>query len=248
MSGLNTTKRAKYLELWQNNVNEIFSEANLNKLQAAYGIGYRQALENILERMKTGVNRNYKRDTKTGKFIDWLTNSIGVIMFFNVRSALLQTISSVNFVNWTDNNLVAAGAAFANQPQFWADFRALWNSDFLKARRGGLQFNVNEADIAEMAAAKEGSKAGQFLQWALKKGFLPTQWADSYAIATGGATFYRNRINTYIKQGMDQKAAEEQAFRDFRELAEEAQQSSRPDRISQEQAGPLGRMLSLIHI
>jgi len=243
MSGLNTTKRAKYLELWQNNVNEIFSEANLNKLQAAYGVGYRQALENILERMKTGVNRNYKRDTKTGKFIDWLTNSIGVIMFFNVRSALLQTISSVNFVNWTDNNLVSAGAAFANQPQFWTDFKTLWNSDFLKARRGGLQFNVNEADIAEMAAAREGSKTGQFLQWALKKGFLPTQWADSYAIATGGATFYRNRINTYIKQGMSQQAAEEQAFRDFRELAEEAQQSSRPDRISQEQAGPLGRII-----
>ena len=54
---------------------------------------------------------------------------------------------------------------------------------------------------------------------------------------------YRNRIKTYLKQGMDQKEAEEKAFLDFREIAEESQQSSRPDRISMQQAGPLGRMI-----
>ena len=55
------------------------------------------------------------------------------------------------------------------------------------------------------------------------------------AIATGGSTFYRNRINTYLKQGMTQKEAESKAWLDFQELAEETQQSSRPDRISQQQ-------------
>ena len=39
---------------------------------------------------------------------------------------------------------------------------------------------------------------------------------------------------------MDQAQAEEKAFQDFRENAEESQQSSRPDKISQQQAGPLG--------
>jgi hypothetical protein len=42
---------------------------------------------------------------------------------------------------------------------------------------------------------------------------------------------------------MDEKTAEEKAFQDFRETAEESQQSSRPDRISQQQAGPLGRII-----
>ena len=37
MEGINTTKRAKYLEVWQTNADQIFSEANLNKLEAAYG-------------------------------------------------------------------------------------------------------------------------------------------------------------------------------------------------------------------
>jgi hypothetical protein len=42
---------------------------------------------------------------------------------------------------------------------------------------------------------------------------------------------------------MDQKAAEEKAMTDFREITEENQQSSRPDRISKQQASPLGRVI-----
>jgi hypothetical protein len=161
-------------------------------------------------------------------------------MFFNTRSALLQTISAVNFVNFSDNNIFKAGKAYANQKQFWSDFMSLMNSEFLVDRRRGLRINVNEADIANMA--NEGGARG-VVSKLLEFGFLPTQIADSFAIASGGATFYRNRINTYKKQGLDQKAAEQKAFNDFREIAEESQQSSRPDRISQQQAGPLGRII-----
>ena len=240
LEGLNTTKRAKALEQWQTNVDEIFSEANLNKLEAAYGKPYRKAMENMLQRMKSGRNRNFQGDTLTGRVTDWLTGSIGTIMFFNTRSALLQTISSINFVNFTDNNILAAGKAFANQKQYWSDFMTLMNSDFLKERRGGLRINVNEADIADMA--KKGGARGA-INKLLEFGFTPTQIADSFAIASGGATFYRNRIKSLKKQGMTDAEAEAQAFVDFRETAEESQQSSRPDRISMQQAGPLGRVV-----
>ncbi len=240
LEGLNTTKRAKALEQWQANADEIFSEANLNKLEAAYGKPYRKAMENMLQRMKSGRNRNFQGDTLTGRFTDWVTGSIGTIMFFNTRSALLQTISSINFVNFTDNNVLAAGKAFANQKQFWSDFMTLMNSDFLKERRGGLRINVSEADIADMA--KKGGAKG-VINKLLEFGFTPTQIADSFAIASGGATFYRNRIKSLKKQGMTDAEAEAQAFVDFRETAEESQQSSRPDRISMQQAGPLGRLV-----
>jgi hypothetical protein len=46
-----------------------------------------------------------------------------------------------------------------------------------------------------------------------------------------------------MKEGISQAEAEAKAFNDFREIAEESQQSSRPDRISQQQAGPLGRLI-----
>lgn len=240
MRGLGTTKRAKHLQQWQQNVDIIFSEKNLNKLEAANGKAYRVALEGMLQRMKTGRNRAFTGDSITGKVTDWLTNSIGTIMFFNTRSALLQTISAVNFVNFTDNNIFKAGKAYADQNQFWKDFMQLMNSEFLVDRRRGLRINVNEADIANMA--NEGGARG-VISKLLEFGFLPTQIADSFAIASGGATFYRNRINTYKKQGLSDQQAQERAFNDFREIAEESQQSSRPDRISQQQAGPLGRII-----
>jgi len=240
LEGLNTTKRAKYLKKWQSNVDAIFSEDNLNKLQAIYGLNYRKALENMLKRMQTGRNRMFAGDTLTGRFTDWLTGSVGAIMFFNTRSAVLQTISAINFINFKDNNIFAAAKAFANQKQYWADFMTLMNSDFLKERRGGLRINVNEADIADMA--KKGGVRGAISKL-LELGFLPTQIADSFAIASGGSTFYRNRIDTYKKQGLTDKQAEKKAFEDFRETAEESQQSSRADRISMQQASPLGRVV-----
>ena len=218
LEALNTTKRAKYLELWQQNADEIFSEKNLNKLEAAFGAEYKEAMKNILKRMKTGRNRAFGGDSLTGRFVDWMTGATGAIMFFNTRSAVLQTLSAVNFINFGDNNIFAAAKAFANQKQYWSDFKMLFNSDFLVERRDGLKINVNEADIADIA--KEKGVRG-LINKLLKLGFTPTQLADSFAIATGGATFYRNRLKSLIKDGMDPVAAEKQAMRDFRETAEE---------------------------
>ena len=240
LEGINGVKRPKYLQQWQENADVIFSEANLNKLEALYGKPYRKAMENMLKRMKTGRNRNFSDDSLTGRFTDWLQGSIGTIMFFNTRSSLLQTISAINFINFTDNNPLAAARAFGNQKQYWSDFITLINSDFLKARRSGLRMNVSEADIADMAR-QGGPRA--VISRLLQLGFAPTQIADSFAIASGGATFYRNRIKSLMKQGMSKSEAEAQAFQDFRENAEESQQSSRPDRISMQQAGPLGRLI-----
>ena len=194
----------------------------------------------MLTRMKTGRNRTYGTDSQTAKWIDWVNGSVGTIMFLNARSAVLQTISAANFINFGDNNVFAAGKAFANQKQYWSDFAFLMNSDYLVERRDSLKININEADIAE-AAQKKGARGA--INYLLKLGFTPTKFADSFAIASGGATFYRNRLNALIKKGMDPAAAEKAAMRDFIEKSEESQQSSRPDKISQEQAGPLGRVI-----
>ena len=242
LASINNISRPKYLKQWQENVDQVFSEENLNKLEAAYGKGYRDALENILGRMKSGSNRGFKGDTLTGRFIDWINASVGSIMFFNSKSSVLQTISSINFINFGDNNIFKAAKAFANQSQYWKDVMKLMNSDYLIERRNGLKINVSEADIAEIAAESK-NKAKAFIAKILKLGFLPTQIADSLAISLGGATFYRNRVDSLLKEGMTLKEAESQAFLDFREISEESQQSSRPDRISAQQAGPLGRII-----
>jgi hypothetical protein len=178
------------------------------------------------------------------EYLNWLNGSVGAIMFFNIRSAVLQTISAVNYINWSDNNPLKAASAFANQKQYWKDFVFLFNSDYLKQRRAGNQRGINEAELSEAVAGKgpyEQSKAA--IRWLLKKGFLPTQIADSFAIASGGASFYRNRVKSYLKQGLSKAEAEERAFLDFQETTEVSQQSARPDMISQQQASPLGRLI-----
>tara|TARA_B110001452_G_scaffold260524_1_gene258160 strand:- start:796 stop:2109 length:1314 start_codon:yes stop_codon:yes gene_type:complete len=192
--------------------------------------------------MKTGRNRPSGANKLTNVFLNWVNDSVGTIMFFNTRSALLQTLSIVNFINWGDNNPIEAAKAFSNQKQFWADFSMLFNSDFLKQRRSGLKLDVNADEIAS-AAETQTNKAKAAFAALLKAGFTPTQMADSFAIAMGGASFIRNRINKYVSDGMSKNEAEEKAFLDFQEIAEETQQSSRPDRVSQQQASPLGRII-----
>jgi len=242
--GLNTDVRSKFLTEWQTNIDQMFSEANLNKLEAAFGNNYREALENMLERMRTGKNRKRGASRIENQLLDYINNSVGAVMFLNMRSAALQTISAINFINWDFNNPLNAGIAFANQPQYWKDFMTLMNSDFLVDRRNGLRINVSESEIAD-AAATSKNKAKSAVNYLLKKGFLPTQFADSFAIASGGATWYRNKINKLLKENpdMDIKEVEKIAFDEFREIAEESQQSSRPDRISQQQASNIGRVI-----
>jgi len=242
LDGLRTGKRSKYLQEWQDNIDLIFSPKNLNKMEAAFGTDWRSAMEDMISRMTSGRNRSSKMGKLENRLLDYINNSVGTVMFFNMRSALLQTISAVNFIDFGSNNIYNAAKAFANQGQYWKDFSELMNSEFLVERRNGLKLNVSESEIAD-AAATSKNKAKAAIAYILSKGYLPTQFADSFAIASGGATFYRNRINALMKEGMSEADAKKQAFLEFREIAEESQQSSRPDRVSQQQASTLGRLI-----
>tara|TARA_R100001198_G_scaffold96012_1_gene84074 strand:+ start:8 stop:2161 length:2154 start_codon:yes stop_codon:yes gene_type:complete len=234
--------RKQFFAEFIENADIIFSKENLNKIEAIYGKDFREALEDMLYRTKNGTNRTTGKNKIVNRFLDYLNGSIGATMFFNARSAVLQTLSTVNFINYADNNIFKAAEAFANQDQFWKDFSMIFNSDMLKQRRAGTAFDVNAAELSsEISKSKQPVRAA--IRHLLKIGFLPTQIADSFAIALGGASMYRNRVNTYIKQGLSKSEAEKKAFTDFQEVAETTQQSARPDKISQQQASPLGRMI-----
>ena len=240
---LNFANREKFLARWIQNKDLIFDKENLNKLEATLGSNFRSSLEEIIGRMQTGKNKPKGNNA----FVDWINGSVGVTMFFNMRSALLQTISATNFINTTDNNILAAAGALANQPQFWTDFTTLWKSAYLSNRREGMLSDLQEAELIDVVNdpkyknALGKSKAA--ISWLLKKGFMPTRFADSFAIALGGASFYRNRIKSLVKQGVDIDAAESQAMREFYEAAEISQQSADPSKISKNQASIQGRLI-----
>ena len=241
----NTTKinlRQEYLKEWTENVDAIFTPEFFNKLEATQGPKYVESLKNMLGRMQRGSNRTGKESRLETKMLNFLNNATASIMFLNTRSAVLQTISSFNYINWTDNNPFKAAARFANLPQFVKDWNRLMNSDWAVARRKGLKINIQEAELVESLEGAQ-NKGEAMLGWLLEKGFILTKMGDTFATATGGATFYRNRINTYKKQGLNEKRAEEKAYQDWVELSEENQQSARMDRISLQQATPLGRVV-----
>ena len=242
IGSINKVNRAEYQQEWRENIDIIFSEDNMNKMEAAYGTRWREAMEDSIRRMKAGTNRPIGGNRVTEGLLNWLNNSVGAVMFLNTRSALLQTISAVNFINLGDNNIIKAGRAFANQKQFWKDFMTLMNSDYLVERRNGLKINVSESEIAD-AVRESKNKPKAAIAFLLSKGFVMTRFADSFAIASGGSTFYRNRLEALKKQGLSDADAAQQAFEDFKAIAEENQQSSSPSKISQQQASAAGRVI-----
>lgn len=241
---ISKSNRKKFLEHWQHNVDKILSKDNLSKIEALYGREYISALKNILDRMRLGTNR---LDNSSDGFVNWLNGATGITMFLNMRSAVLQTLSAANFINTGDNNVIKATAAMTNQPQFWKDFFTLWNSDYLKDRRSGLMNDVAEAELAQVMNDPRNKnvldKVKAFNYWVLKQGFAPTRLADSFAIAFGGATFYRNRIKTYLKEGYSEEEASKMTMRDFYETAEASQQSADTSKISKNQASLKGRLI-----
>tara|TARA_E500000305_G_scaffold43787_1_gene33880 strand:- start:374 stop:6907 length:6534 start_codon:yes stop_codon:yes gene_type:complete len=234
--------RAEFFAEFQQNADIIFSQENLNKIEAAYGKGVRNALEDMLYRIKLGKNRPKGQNAIVNALTNFVNAAVGTVMFFNIRSLVLQQMSIVNFINYADNNIFQAAKVFANQKQYWNDWSMLFNSDFMKQRRGGIRTDVNGAELASEISESE-YPIRSLIRKLLQLGFKPTQIGDNIAIATGGALFYRNRVNTYKKQGLGQAEAERRAFADFQEISEATQQSARPDMVSQQQASDAGKWI-----
>ena len=183
--------------------------------------------------MKSGKNRRPGESSETNRFLDFINGSVGAIMFFNLRSGVTQLISLVNFIGSPGNNVFKAAKHFANQPQYWGNVVKLLNSDFLVDRRGGAKFDISADEVSSLAGGKNPRQ--RLIANLLNKGFTPTRIADSLAIALGGATWYQSMKDAGLKDA--------DIMLKFQELAEEQQQSSRPDRISNIQASPMGRII-----
>ena len=245
---INKVGRKQHFDEFVENTEVIFGKMvngkltgdNINKIEAIYGTNFREALEDILYRTINGRSRPYGSNRLVNSFTNWVNGSVGAVMFVNMRSALLQQMSTVNFINYGDNNIFKAAVRLADQKQFWKDWVMIFNSDKLKQRRAGLTMDINANELTTYLS-KSKSKTKAAINWLLRQGFKPTQISDSVAIANGGATFYRNRVNTYLKQGLSKKEAEAKAWNDFSEIAEETQQSARPDMASPQQASAIGK-------
>jgi hypothetical protein len=232
--------RPKLHKEFIDNRKKVFNTKNMNKIEAIYGTQFRKALEDMFFRMESGINRSASQ--LNNRWIKWLNFATGNIMFVNIRSALLQLISMTNFIEFTgENNLFNTLARVMDAKQWSADFVKLWNSEFLQVRRTRGKIDIVQEEVMKsiMSETDPFLKLAGMLQ---AKGYKPTQFMDSLAIAFGGAAYYRNKVNYYLKKGMNIVQAERTAMKDFREKAEPVQQSARADLISMQQASVAGRI------
>lgn len=241
---ISKSNRTKYLEHWQSNVDKIFSKDNLAKIEAVYGRRYVKALKNMLERMQTGSNR---LEGSSDAFLNFTNGATAITMFWNIRSAALQVLGAINYVNTSDNNILEIGKTLLNPKQWVRDFFTVWNSDYSRDRRSGLMNDIAEAELAQLMNDSRNTsvldKVTAFKYWLLKNGFGATRVMDSFAIALGGSSFYRNRLNTYLKQGYSEEDAKKATWRDFYNVSEQSQQSADVSKISMNQASTKGRLL-----
>lgn len=230
--------RKEFIGDFIENADKIFTEENLNKIEAAAGREVRENLEKTIARMKSGKNRTISTDSSTNKLLDWVNNSVAMIMFANMRSASLQLLSSLNYLA-DGNNVFKAAKNMAKAGQWKDDIKFLWDSDYSVGRRKGLGFDISAAEIADAAGDKGALSA--LMDRVREAGFLPTKIMDSVTINMFGALYYRSQLDKYKKEGHPNP--QEAAYDDFVAMSEENQQSADPSKISQIQAGPLGRIV-----
>lgn len=224
----------KHFEGFKNKKEEVFTKEALDKVGAELGSKHQEALQNSLQRMTSGKTGS-GATTKIGqKWHDFLQGSVGVTMFFNFRSAALQMLSVGNYALASNNpmSVMSKIAVGYTDPKMIKRFKQLWDSGYLKERRARAGFDVNATEM--LLEAKKGNLSG-FKKKLLNKGFAATSAVDSIAIAWGGAAF----VQTQVENGV----SEREALKAWKEQTEEAQQSSRPDRVSQYQTEGVSKFI-----
>ena len=225
---LNKTLYNKNFADFKNKADEVFNDDAMLDIEAEHGAKYKKAVGLALDRMKTGKNNKGVLDGTTSKWNNWATGSVGTIMFFNFRSAALQMMSVGNFAFETKS----PGKFFAQMfnPSTWAAAKELYNDPYLQERRARAGFDVNANEMADLM---ESSKDfGSFTKKVLNLGFRATSLVDSMAIAMGGAAFMKA-----------EGGKTPETMRKWKEATEEAQQSSRPDRVSQWQTEGVSKFI-----
>ena len=234
---VNRLSRAHHMKTFKNNVDALFKDGEIWELiKETKGEAYMHALKNTLTRMKTGRNRA-AHDAEANKFTKWLGRAVGTTMFWNVRSAGLQLISTVNYA-------MKPGMSYGKIASAWSVNRAetkqaakeLMQTGYMKNRVSGAKFDL----LADEAAVSENI-IDKIQAW----GFKPTKWGDRKAILWGGTPYYLERQKQLRKENPSwtEEQIKDQAKSDFIRITEESQQSSDPARISEIQASSVGKII-----
>ena len=210
----------------------FFGKDQVQAAKAAYGDVWVDSVKDSLKRIITGRN-TIVPTTPQGKFLNKLLNyQIGGIMFLNVRSGLLQLLSTFNYLG-EDYNAVRLGLADKAATQKARDY--IKNSPWY-AQRGKGKTDVALDELLS-------SPNTNLLEAAIEKGYSITKMGDKLATTWHGSHYMAGKYKKYVKDGLSEQEAIEKAYQDFVRVTEETQQSTRPERLGKQQTTGIGKFL-----
>ncbi len=239
---------------WFKRMNAVFSTSNMRKIIANHGETYATELKRNLARIITNQRMPMGDEKGTWTAVNnWVNQSQALIMFVNQKSAMLQQLSSINFML---RNPMDYMAAMKNPWKMIKTMKYIWDSNYLKTRRGSGAGDMLMEDLIKYKATHKGllaSMFAMFMEKMFKFGYTPTRVMDSAAIMFGGAPYYIAQQKKHLEAikkkepGLPEaeaiEKANKQAMIDLQEESEEVQQSSRMDKISSQQAKTAGRFI-----
>ncbi|MDA7992268.1 MAG: hypothetical protein MPJ25_04430, partial [Pirellulales bacterium] len=220
------------------NATAFFSYKNMNALEASLGTTWAAAMRDSLKRIVTGRITKPKIQIGTYRLDKWLNRTIGGIMFVNPRSAMLQMVSVTNFA-LDDPFGYVKYSTYANEN--YQSLKEIWASPFSKQRGTGKTDVVSQVLFEQ----KGDTNIGNFIDEVGRRGYFLTRGADRLAIALGGAPYLTMQKNKLAKANptWSKEKVNAEAMKKFVEKADEAQQSTRADRLGHFQTTGLGRYL-----
>ena len=226
-------RTAAFLE-FAKNASDVFDRKNINKAKAAYGETWVDSMKDSLQRIVTGQNKRANIG-KTEQLVQrWLNSSVAAVMFFNTRSAILQLISTGNFMLENPLGYMKAMGSLGTakgRKEMKDAWDSIQDSAWYKQRKRGK----SELSFDEIFGQERSSWAGKKLQDLQRFGYKLTKAGDAGAILLGGTPF--------VAAEMAAGKTEEEAIKAFIAKAEESQQSARPERLGKEQTSTFGRMV-----
>ena len=213
----------------------VFNPKTVKLMRAANGDGWVDSMKDSLRRTVTGKTETARRTPASKAFTTWMNYTIGGVMFFNVRSAALQLLSTMNwFVDGGSQTL----RGITPSPLRSKVKDKIKNSAWAK-QRGKGQTDVVLADVLDKY---EGRSLEKVMQYVIRQGYMLTKAGDKTAITLGGIPWATGRAKELIAEGLTEDQAVEQAYVEFVSKAEETQQSARQSRLGKEQTTAFGKI------
>ncbi len=240
-----TMERSKQFIPVGERINEIFNKEAIPGMIEKVGTKNFKNIEDHLVTVITG-----KSPRKSSSLDNEVINTImGVKVFASLAgkpvSAVKQLTSAGRYTTAEDVSLVEFGKALSgplNKNEIDLVKHIVLKEDYVIDRFRGAGFDLEAEKLAKKGVTMTKNIVAR---QASKIGMLPTSIGDIGGVLVGGVPYSIAVYRQKIKGGMSHEDAKNHAYKRFRAVSKETQQSTKGSEVSHMQRSALGRLFSM---